>query len=90
VKRISLQDHSWIGKDCVSKSALHGCPCGYFADATRECRCTPAIIQRYLATVSGPLLDRIDQVRGFSLHPILPVHSLSVTPSPTIFPQSFQ
>src|SRR5689334_15035446 len=30
------------------------------ADASRECRCTPAIIQRYLGKVSGPLLDRID------------------------------
>jgi magnesium chelatase family protein len=29
-------------------------------DPTRECRCTPGIIQRYLAKVSGPLLDRID------------------------------
>jgi magnesium chelatase family protein len=39
---------------------LHGCPCGYYGDATRECRCTPGIIQRYLAKVNGPLLDRID------------------------------
>ena len=37
-----------------------GCPCGCFADQTRECRCTGAIIQRYLSQVSGPLLDRID------------------------------
>ena len=39
---------------------LHGCPCGYYGDPTRECRCTPAIIQRYLGKISGPLLDRID------------------------------
>ena len=39
---------------------LHGCPCGFFGDATRECRCTPGIIQRYLSKISGPLLDRID------------------------------
>jgi magnesium chelatase family protein len=39
---------------------MHGCPCGYFSDPTRECRCTGAIIQRYLSKVSGPLLDRID------------------------------
>jgi magnesium chelatase family protein len=38
----------------------HGCPCGFFGDTTRECRCTPAIIQRYLSKISGPLLDRID------------------------------
>src|ERR1700761_5222877 len=39
---------------------MHGCPCGYYGDPTRECRCTPAIIQRYLSKISGPLLDRID------------------------------
>ena len=39
---------------------MHACPCGFYGDPTRECRCTPAIIQRYLGKVSGPLLDRID------------------------------
>ena len=39
---------------------MHACPCGYFSDPSRECRCTGAIIQRYLSKVSGPLLDRID------------------------------
>jgi magnesium chelatase family protein len=39
---------------------MHACPCGFYGDATRECRCTPGIIQRYLGKISGPLLDRID------------------------------
>jgi len=39
---------------------LNPCPCGFFGDSTRECRCTGAIIQRYLSKLSGPLLDRID------------------------------
>ena len=34
--------------------------CGFFGDSSRECRCTPAMIQRYLGKISGPLLDRID------------------------------
>jgi len=41
-------------------AAMNPCPCGFYGDATRECRCTPALIQRYLGKISGPLLDRID------------------------------
>jgi magnesium chelatase family protein len=41
-------------------AAMNPCPCGFYGDATRECRCTPGIIQRYLGKISGPLLDRID------------------------------
>ncbi|MCS6873490.1 MAG: YifB family Mg chelatase-like AAA ATPase [Pyrinomonadaceae bacterium] len=40
-------------------AAMNPCPCGYFGSG-RECRCTPAQIQRYVNKVSGPLLDRID------------------------------
>lgn len=40
--------------------ALNPCPCGFYGDTTRECRCTPGIIQRYMSKLSGPLLDRID------------------------------
>lgn len=41
-------------------AAMNPCPCGFYGDASRECRCTGAIIQRYLGKLSGPLLDRID------------------------------
>ena len=41
-------------------AAMNPCRCGFSAIATRECRCTPAQIQRYLGKISGPLLDRID------------------------------
>src|SRR5512140_1433570 len=40
--------------------ALNPCRCGFHGDASRECRCTGAEIQRYLGKISGPLLDRID------------------------------
>ncbi len=41
-------------------AAMNPCPCGYFNDKSRECMCTPPMIQRYVSRVSGPLLDRID------------------------------
>jgi len=44
----------------VLTAAMNPCPCGFFGDPTRECRCTPTQIQRYVAKISGPLLDRID------------------------------
>jgi len=42
------------------KKATQPCPCGFFNDPTRECKCTPQQIQRYVSKISGPLLDRID------------------------------
>jgi magnesium chelatase family protein len=41
-------------------AAMNPCPCGYAGDVSGRCLCTPERIERYRATVSGPLLDRID------------------------------
>ncbi|GAA1950492.1 YifB family Mg chelatase-like AAA ATPase [Agromyces allii] len=38
--------------------AANPCPCGL--DGTAECTCPPNTRRRYLARISGPLLDRID------------------------------
>ncbi len=40
--------------------AMNPCPCGYFGDTARVCRCTPQQIGRYGARLSGPLRDRLD------------------------------
>jgi magnesium chelatase family protein len=41
-------------------AATNPCPCGFLNDARRPCQCSAAARSRYLAKLSGPLLDRID------------------------------
>jgi len=41
-------------------AAMNACPCGYAGDDSGRCRCSAAQLQRYLARLSGPLIDRID------------------------------
>jgi magnesium chelatase family protein len=42
-------------------AAMNPCPCGYHgSEHQRQCHCTPAMIQRYVSKISGPLMDRID------------------------------
>lgn len=41
-------------------ASMNPCPCGYYNHPTKECHCTPTIIERYLGRVSGPLMDRFD------------------------------
>ena len=70
VLRQPLEDgHVTIARAAMSLSfpaqfmlaaAMNPCPCGYFNDKSRDCNCTPPMIQRYVSKVSGPLLDRID------------------------------
>lgn len=47
-------------------AAMNPCPCGYYGDSSRECRCTQSQILKYQNRISGPLLDRIDIQVGVS------------------------
>ena len=41
-------------------ASMNPCPCGYFNHPEKQCVCGPGVVQKYLAKISGPLLDRID------------------------------
>jgi magnesium chelatase family protein len=57
-------------------AAMNPCPCGYLGDPRHACKCNSQQIERYMAKISGPLLDRID------LHieiPAVPFEELSAS-----------
>ncbi|MBV8726595.1 MAG: YifB family Mg chelatase-like AAA ATPase [Candidatus Eremiobacteraeota bacterium] len=41
-------------------ASMNPCPCGYRGTRTAECRCDESAVAKYVAKLSGPLLDRID------------------------------
>jgi magnesium chelatase family protein len=41
-------------------AAMNPCPCGFYGDTKRQCRCSSRQIENYRQRISGPLLDRID------------------------------
>ena len=40
--------------------SMNMCPCGKRGDRKKICKCSAAMIERYMNKISGPLLDRID------------------------------
>src|SRR5262249_39838126 len=53
----------------ILMAAMNPCPCGYLGDPKRACKCSPPQIERYMARVSGPLLDRTWTKLHIPLHP---------------------
>lgn len=45
---------------CQLLLAANPCPCGNAGQGTQPCECPPSTVRRYLARMSGPLLDRLD------------------------------
>ncbi|MFM9047646.1 MAG: YifB family Mg chelatase-like AAA ATPase [Cyanobium sp.] len=44
----------------ILAAATNPCPCGWYGEPGRECRCLESERRRYWSRLSGPLLDRID------------------------------
>jgi magnesium chelatase family protein len=41
-------------------AAMNPCACGYLGHYAVQCKCSPEVVARYRARISGPVLDRID------------------------------
>ncbi len=65
-------------------AAMNPCPCGQWGNTQAQCFCSPERINRYLAKLSAPLMDRIDMY--------ITVHALSqeelIKPNTTTSKQS--
>lgn len=55
-----LKDAVEFPTNALLIAAYNPCPCGFFGDPLKECRCNPSAIKSYQTKLSGPLLDRID------------------------------
>ena len=70
----TLREPLESGRICISRAAIqtdfpanfqliaamNPCPCGQWGNTHANCLCSPERIQRYLAKLSAPFLDRID------------------------------
>lgn len=64
-KKVSISranGHVSYPADFMLVATMNPCPCGYYGDPTKECRCTSNQILAYQQRLSGPLMDRIDLV----------------------------
>jgi magnesium chelatase family protein len=71
---VRAREHVVMPAKPLLVAAMNPCPCGFWGDAKRLCRCTYDQIVRYRARLSGPVIDRFDlHVRLAAV----PVHALT-------------
>jgi len=61
-------------------AAMNPCPCGFFGDSEKECKCSAYEVLRYEKKISGPLIDRIDLQVKITRVPIKELNTNSYTP----------
>ncbi len=62
-RKVSISRAKWAVEfpaNFMLISSMNPCPCGYYNHPDKECVCGAGVVQKYLAKISGPLLDRID------------------------------
>jgi magnesium chelatase family protein len=62
-RKVSISRAKWAVEfpaNFMLISSMNPCPCGYYNHPDKECVCGSGVVQKYLAKISGPLLDRID------------------------------
>ncbi len=68
-------------------AAMNPCPCGHWGNPQGNCSCSPEKIARYVAKLSGPLLERIDMhvvVQPLSQQELLQPHVETAQQSPML------
>lgn len=95
----SLREPLESGHICISRAAaqmefpasfqliaaMNPCPCGHWNNPEADCFCSPDKIKRYLAKISGPLMDRIDMqlnIRALSKDELIQKNKNSEKESP--------
>jgi magnesium chelatase family protein len=62
IRLVRAADSATFPARIMLVGAANPCPCGYFGDSVRKCRCRPDQIERYQNRVGGPIMDRFDLV----------------------------
>lgn len=62
--------------DFMLVASMNPCPCGFYGSRDTPCRCSSYAISKYLAHISGPILDRIDM--QIFMKPV-PAHEIAST-----------
>lgn len=57
---LRARHHQTFPANFILVAATNPCPCGYYGDPERECKCVPSQIAKYRRKLSGPLIDRMD------------------------------
>jgi len=62
VRIVRAQETVTLPARVMLVGAANPCPCGYFGDKEKACRCSEPDIRHYQNRIGGPLMDRFDMI----------------------------